>query len=102
MNKRNKTKEKIKELSYLIRAEYRKFILKELTKFKTPKELTEDLKRIKETKYKSRFETISRTLKQLLEKGFIKCLNPKEKRGRIYILTEKGKTYLRILETRNL
>lgn len=35
--------------------------------------------------------TVSRSLKQLKEKNLVYLLNPKEKRGRLYKLTDKGK-----------
>ena len=34
--------------------------------------------------------TVSRILRELKEKGYVHILNPKERKGRLYGLTEKG------------
>lgn len=34
---------------------------------------------------------ISNTLRQLRERGIVECLNPEDKKGRLYRLTEKGR-----------
>lgn len=35
--------------------------------------------------------SVSDVLRELKKKGLVKCLNPKEKKGRIYELTKEGK-----------
>ncbi len=44
------------------------------------------------------FNLVSRALRELKELGLVKVLNPKEKTGRVYILTEKGKKIKGYLE----
>ena len=41
---------------------------------------------------------VSRTLSQLKEKQLVRILNPETKRGRLYELTEDGKTTLDLIE----
>ena len=41
---------------------------------------------------------VSRSLKQLKEKGLVEILNPESKRGRLYRITEEGKRILKNLK----
>lgn len=41
---------------------------------------------------------ISKTLKELKDKGLIECINPEMRKGRLYRLTSKGKEVLEILK----
>ncbi|WP_178648916.1 winged helix-turn-helix domain-containing protein [uncultured Methanobrevibacter sp.] len=41
---------------------------------------------------------VSRSLKQLKEKGLVQILNPESKRGRLYKITEEGKRILKNLK----
>ncbi len=41
---------------------------------------------------------VSRSLKQLKEKGLVEILNPESKRGRLYKITEEGKRILKNLK----
>lgn len=74
-------------ISFIKRSEQRQVILKVLESPKTPKEIG------KETKLAP--SHISRTLKEFVDKGIVKCLTPKQKIGRIYKLTEKGEKLLK-------
>ena len=74
-------------IGFIKASEYRQKILLELNKgYKTPKEL-----KIKTGYYMSH---ISHTLKELSEKGIVVCLTPELYRGKIYSLTELGKTII--------
>ncbi len=44
-----------------------------------------------------RFTHITRELKFLVGKGLIECINPKERVGRLYRLTKKGKELQKII-----
>lgn len=77
--------------SYVIASEYRVKVLKVLTAGpKTPKHIS------KETRiYLSH---VSKTLRELSEKGIVECLSPERKRGKVYNLTKDGKEIIRQLE----
>ena len=40
-------------------------------------------------------KNVSTRLGYLAERGLVKCLNPDEKKGRLYVITKKGKTTLK-------
>lgn len=73
-------------MSYIVRGKVRLSILKILDKPMTPTKIAELLKNHR--------STISRSLLGMEKKGIIKCLTPREKTGRLYILTAKGKRIL--------
>ena len=70
-------------LSFILRGERRKAILLCLEKPKIPKEIA-DLCKIS-------IHNVSKSLKELVDRGLIKCENPKDKFYRFYSLTAKGK-----------
>ena len=70
-------------LSFILRGERRKAILLCLDKPKIPKEIAEICK--------VSIHNVSKSLKELLNRGLIKCENPKDKFYRFYALTDKGK-----------
>jgi len=76
-----------KDISYIIRSKIRKAVLLELKTPKTPTMLAKALK--------TSLPNISRALTQLESKGFVACLTPEEKVGKIYSLTDKGKEALK-------
>lgn len=80
------------DTSFIISSSYRIKVLKNLETPKTPSHLSK-ISGINKTH-------ISRTLKELLEKDMIKCLTPEIKKGRIYIISNKGKNTLE--ETKEL
>ena len=75
------------EVSYIIRSNNRKSVILELETPKTPTILARTLK--------TSMPNISRTLKQLQNKGLVICLTPEERIGKIYSLTDKGKETLK-------
>lgn len=73
----------------------RKFILFHLKKRTTPSEIVKQLAGEHGRKSASYYAQVSRGLAELKAKNLIKCLNPKEKTGRFYTLTKKGKRILK-------
>ena len=57
-------------------------VLKILDTEKTPKEIKDALNKSD--------SNIARALRELTEKGLVKCLNPKSRKGKIYALTKEG------------
>ena len=70
-------------LSFVLRGERRKAILLCLDKSMIPKEIAE--------KCNVSIHNVSKSLKELVDRGLIKCENPKDKFYRFYSLTAKGK-----------
>lgn len=71
------------DLGFIIRSKYRKAVFLSLEKPIRPSQISKKLN--------LRLTHITRALRELKQKGFAKCLNPKEKIGRFYTLTKKGK-----------
>ena len=68
--------------SWILRGSQRRKVLKVLDKPKTPTIVQE------ETQIK--VSNVSDVLREMEDKGLTKCLNPKDKKGRLYTLTKKG------------
>ncbi len=84
-------KDKIHLHSWLERGKLRKqvfFLVKERT---TPSSIVEKLTKDEKRKSASHYAQVSRALQELEIQDLIVCLTPKEKTGRLYALTEKGK-----------
>ncbi len=77
------------ELSFVLRGERRKAILLSLNEPKIPKQIAEECK--------VSIHNISKSLKELADKGLVRCKNPKDKFYRFYELTKKGKQILKHL-----
>ena len=73
-------------ISFVLRGERRKNILLSLDKPMIPKEISE--------KCKVSIHNVSKSLKELVNKGLIVCKNPKDKFYRFYEITKKGKEIL--------
>jgi len=72
------------KLGFVIASSYRRRVLvKLLDDFKTPSQLCTELSLLS--------EQLSRTLKELSDKGLITCLNPQARKGRLYSLTPQGR-----------
>lgn len=71
----------------VIRGNLRKIILKTLVKPNTPTTLA----KILDTDRPS----VSRSILFLCDENLLKCLNPKDKRGRLYQVTSEGKKVLK-------
>lgn len=72
-----------KDVSYVIASKTRKQILLKVATPKTPTFLAKDLG--------LNLANVSRSLSELENKELIVCLTPKQKVGRLYSLTKKGK-----------
>ena len=68
---------------FILRSQYRKKVFLMLNKPIMPSQIARNLD--------IRLTHITRELRFLKEKGLAECLNPKEKTGRLYQLTLKGK-----------
>jgi len=78
-------------LSFIYASEYRKKIIKTLSKTpQTPKEISENVK--------IRITHVSRTLKELSDRDLVICKTPYRNKGKIYDLTEKGRGFISFLE----
>lgn len=71
------------EISYVIASKTRKSIIIKLDTPRTPTFLAKDLS--------INLANVSRALTELEEKNVVVCLTPKQKVGKIYSLTKKGK-----------
>ena len=76
----------LKLLSFILRSKQRVAIIKALHKATTPSHIANETKLSK--------AHVSRTLREFENKGVAECKTPKEKVGRIYELTSKGKKIL--------
>ena len=71
-----------KDYSWVVRGEQRKKIIKVMNKPKIPTQVKEDTQ--------LGLNNVSDVLRAFEKKKIAKCLNPKEKTGRLYQLTQKG------------
>lgn len=71
------------KLAYVLRGKNRKNIVLALDKMKLPSQLKKRLK--------MEDSNVSRTLRDLKKIKIVKCLNPKQKMGKIYVLTPLGR-----------
>ena len=79
-----------KEVGFVLRSSQRKRIIVLLKTPKIPSHLARALK--------SSISNISLKLADLERKGIIECVNPRERKGRIYRLTSKGREVVKKLE----
>ncbi len=70
-------------LSWIKRGKQRRDLIKHIKDHLTPSELA------KESGYS--LNHASRILNEFSRKGLTKCLNPKAKTGRLYVLTQQGR-----------
>lgn len=74
------------QVSYVIASKTRKAIVLRLESPRSPTLLAKDLN--------INLANVSRALAELEDKGIVVCLTPKQKVGKIYSLTKKGKHVL--------
>ena len=77
-------------VSFISRSKQRKKILSVLLEPITPTEIAK-----KTGLYPTH---VSRALREFTEKGLVKCLTPKERVGKLYRITKKGKDVLKNIE----
>jgi len=78
------------EYSWVIKGKQRKRIIKSMDKPKIPTQIKEETK--------LSLNNVSDVLREFRKKELVKCLNPKEKTGRLYKLTPKGMRIREMLE----
>ncbi len=81
-------------VSYVMASKIRIGVLVSLkeNRAKTPSQLAEELG--------SHLSHVSRALKELNEKGLIICLTPNVRKNKLYSITEKGKSVLKVISDR--
>ena len=77
------------DISFIISSDYRRKVLQELGSPKTPSNLSHALE-INKTH-------ISRALKELVDKRLVDCLTPNSRKGRLYVISARGKEILKEL-----
>ena len=83
-----------KDYSFVIRSEHRKRVFDVLNKPKTPTQLAKELD--------INLGYISNILISLLDRKLIQCLNPKEKRHRLYEWNKKGRDLFNSMFTKEI
>lgn len=79
---------KLKLVSWILRGSQRRVIFKLLEGNKIPAQIYAEAIKINP---KITRNSVSDVLREFKKKGLVKCINPAEKKGRIYQLTKKGK-----------
>lgn len=77
-----------KSYSWLVRGIQREAIIKVMGKPKMPSRICKEAKELNE---KINLNSTSEVLRDFVRKGIAVCLNPEQKVGRLYELTEKGR-----------
>lgn len=85
-------KSNTEDLSWVKRGKQRREIIVHIENKETPSEIA--------GKSNYSLNHTSRILNEFRKKGFVKLLNPKQKTGRLYELTEKGKAVKDMLSSR--
>lgn len=83
----------LEDIPFLERGKSRVTIMQNLDKPSTPTRLSKILKLHR--------SAISRTILELEDKGFVKCLNPNDRMARFYQITDKGKKLLKEYQNLN-
>ncbi|MGI0081103.1 MAG: ArsR family transcriptional regulator [Nitrososphaerales archaeon] len=74
------------EVSYVIRSKTRKLVLMHLESEKTPTILSKELH--------ISMPNVSRALAQLRQKGLVDCMTPRARVGKIFVVSNKGRSVL--------
>ncbi|MDO8633759.1 MAG: winged helix-turn-helix domain-containing protein [archaeon] len=80
------------EIVALKRSKTKTQILKALFQAKTPTEVAKQLNLHQ--------SSVSRSILQMEQAGLLKCVTPKERNFRHYLITEKGKKLLKIVQAK--
>ena len=83
--------------SWIKKGSMRTFVLFHIKKMTTPSDIVKQLAGEGRRKSASYYAQVSRAIAELKSQKLIKCLNPKEKTGRLYRLTKKGSAILKKL-----
>jgi len=79
-----------RDVSFILRSGKRKMIILLLETPRTPTQLSKLMK--------ASLPNVSLKLGDLVRRGLVECLNPRESKGRIYRLTERGERVLRMIK----
>ena len=79
-----------KDYVWVVRGKQRKKIIKVMSKPRIPTEIKEETR--------LSLNNVSDVLREFKKKRIVRCLNPKEKTGRLYKLTPKGMRIREMLE----
>ena len=77
-------------ISWLKRAKLRKYVFFHIDKNTMPSDIVDLLTEKGSRKSASHYAQVSRAIAELELQGLVKCLNSKEKTGRLYELTKQG------------
>lgn len=84
-----------RDYGYLVASKYRiKVILALLPHPKTPKQVS--------TETEIGMTHVSRTIRELVIRDLVYCINPQELKGRVYDLTDRGRKLATIIESDRL
>lgn len=84
----------LQDAGFILRSDYRKKVFVELDNPIRPSEIAKKLD--------IRLTHITRELRSLKSRKLVECLNPKERVGRLYQLTAKGKKLEKDMGNKNL
>jgi len=82
------SKTMLKNISWILRGSQRREIIKVIEGLKVPAQIYQEAIKLNP---KITRNSVSDVLRAFREKGLVECINPKEKKGRVYMLTERGK-----------
>lgn len=82
-------KKDLKTIAWVLRGSQRREIIKVMDKPKIPAQIYKEAVKLNP---KITRNSVSDVLRAFVKKGLARCINPKETKGRIYILTKKGIT----------
>ena len=85
-------KKELKLLAWILRGSQRREIIKVITGHKIPAQIYKEAVKLNP---KITRNSVSDVLREFKKKRIVKCINPEEKKGRIYELTDLGKRLLR-------
>ena len=77
------------DISFIISSKYRKIVLESVKTHKTPTGISKELK--------IQRAHVSRALIELGKEKLVECLTPNKRKGRLYIITHKGREILKNL-----
>ena len=89
-------KKELKLLAWVLRGSQRREIIKVMTGHKIPAQMYKEVIKINS---KITRNSVSDVLREFKKRNIAKCINPTEKKGRIYELTKLGNKILKHINT---
>ena len=77
---------KWQDVSFIVSSNYRKKVLESLENPKTPSKISKELN--------INIAHISRALNELMDKKLVECLTPNSNKGKLFVITKRGKEIL--------